>query len=146
MKMIYGGVPVDSMKVKHYEMNTNSATVQPSDLQAGVTCFARGQKVTGTGKAFEFAMYGTGLTNLPFIVPSTINTIQISSAVYPMRTIVPVYDTTFLDFSTPQTIAEATINGVDYPLVVSVQNNILTISCDYTIDIELFYGKDRYIS
>jgi hypothetical protein len=145
MKLIYGGVPYNTTKVNHYEMDTNSATVQPSDMQAGVTCFARGKKVVGTGKAFEFATYGAWMTNAPLIVPTTINVIQISSIVHPIRTIAPVHDTTSFDFSTPQTIAEVVINNVIYPISVSVQNGMLTVFCEHTIDIELFYGKDRYI-
>lgn len=45
MKMYYGGTPIKSLNVKHYEMSTSDATVQPSDLQSGVTCYARGQKL-----------------------------------------------------------------------------------------------------
>ena len=145
MKMIYNGVPMKSMKVNHYEMNTNDCTMVASDLQAGITAVARGQKITGTGKSFEFASYGTCKTNLPVVIPTIINAIQIGSIDYPVKTIVPVYNTTDLDFTMSQTIAEATINGASYPLVVSVQNGMLTVSCDYTIDIQLFYGKDNYI-
>jgi hypothetical protein len=58
---------------------------------------------------------------------------------------VSMYDATFLDFSTPQKIAEVTIDGTIYPLKVSVQNQMLVISCDRTIDVQLFYGKDNYV-
>ena len=145
MKMIYGGVPVNSMKIKHYEMDTNDCTMIASDIQAGVTGVARGQKITGTGKSFEFASYGNSLTNLPIVIPAAINTIQVSSADYPIRTIIPVHDTNLFDFSTPQTIAEAIIDGVAYPLAISVQNGMLTVACDHTIGIQLFYGKDNYV-
>lgn len=144
MKMFYGNTPIKSMKIKHYELNTNSATVTPSDMQSGITCFAKGQKVTGTGKCFEFAMYGSWVTNLPIAIPSMINTVQIGCADYPVRTIVSVHDTKTCDFSAPQTIAEIIVDGEIYPLIVSVQNEMLTITCDHTIRIELFYGKDRY--
>lgn len=145
MKLIYGGVPYNTTKVNHYEVPTNDCDMIASDLQAGKTAVARGQKITGTGKSFEFAMYGNWMTNLPVVIPSIINTIQISSIDYPIRTIIPIHDTNPLDFSAPQTIAEVIIGGETYPLVVSVQNMMMTIACDHTIKIELFYGKDRYI-
>lgn len=145
MKMIYNGTPVKSLNVHHFEQDTNSATVQPSDMQAGTTCFARGKKVTGTGKAFEFAMYGTWVTNLPIVIPTMVNVVQISSIVYPIRMRTPVHDTTNLDFSTPQTIAEANIENEIFPITVFIQDGMLFISCDLQIDIDFFIGKDRYI-
>lgn len=144
MKMMYNGTPIKSLNIKHFEMNTNSATVQPSDLQSGVTCFARGQKVTGTGKSFEFACYGNWTTNLPYIVPATINVVQVGSIDYAIKTVISMYDTYFLDFTTSQKIAEVTIDGVVYPISVSVQNGKLTVFCDQTINIQLFFGKDNY--
>lgn len=145
MSMYYGNTPIKGLRVHHYEMNTNDCTAIPSDLQSGVTCVSKGKKIIGTGKSFEFAMYGEWHTNVPIVVPSTINTIQIGSTDYYIKTTVPVYDTTLLDFSTSQKIAEVVINEVSYPITVSVQNGMLTISCDHTINIQLFYGKDRYI-
>ena len=145
MKMFYGGVPVNSMKVHSYELNSNDCDMIASDLQAGKTAVARGKKIVGTGKSFEFASYGGCVTNLPIAVPSVINAIQISSVSYPIKMTVPVYNTTRLDFSALQTIAEVVIDEMVYPITVSVQNGMLTVFCDYTIDIELFYGKDRYI-
>lgn len=145
MKMFYGNTPIKSLNIKHFEMDTNSATVKSSDLQSGVICYGRGQKITGTGKCFEFASYGKCKTNLPVVVPTIINTIQIGSLDYPVKTIISMYDATFLDFSTSQKIAEVTIDGAVYPLTVSVQHGMLTVSCDHTIDIQLFYGKDNYV-
>jgi hypothetical protein len=133
------------MNIHHFEMDTNDCDMVASDLQAGKTAVAKGKKITGTGKSFEFAFYGTGVTNVPIIIPDSINVIQINSVTYPIKTIISVFDTTLLDFSTPQTIAEADIDGTRCSLTVSVQNNMLTIACEQMIDIELFYGKDRYI-
>ena len=144
MKMIYGGVPVNSLKVRHYEMDTNDCDMIASDLQAGKTAVARGKKIVGTGKSFEFATYGESMTNLPIFVPTTINVIQIGSLVYSIKTNISMYNTSFVDFTSPKQVAEVIIDGVNYPLMVSVQNGMLTISCDKTIDIELFYGKDNY--
>lgn len=145
MKMFYGNVPVNSMKMKHYEMDTNSATVQPSDLQSGVTCYGRGKKITGTGKAFEFAMYGDWKTNLSSPVPSTINVIQVGSLEYSVRMTTSIGKMALLDFANSQKIAEVVVNEVIYPITVSVQNGMLNVSCDETINIQLFYGRDRYI-
>lgn len=145
MKLFYGGVPYNTTKVKHYEISTNDCDMESFDLQTGKTAVAKGKKITGTGKAFEFAFYGAWTTNLPIIIPVEINVIQISSIAYPIKTLVSVYDITSVDFSVPQTIAEAIIDGTNYPIVVSMQSGMLNISCDRTIDIELFYGKDRYV-
>ena len=143
--MIYGGVPVESLKVKHYEMDTNSATVQPSDLQAGVTCFARGQKMTGTGKSFEFAMYGDFEANDDWIVPNSINVIHISCSSYPTQTMVDIVDTLHLDFSQEQTIGKLIADNVEYPINVSVIDNVLSITCDKNATFQVFYGKDNYV-
>ena len=145
MKLMYGGTPVKALNINYFEQDTNDATMIASDLQAGVTCYARGQKVIGTGRCFEFASYGAWMTNVPLVVPSMINVVEINSATYPIRTIIPMRQTTLVDFATSQTIAEVIINGTTHPIIASVQNGMLTISCEQTIDIELFYGKDRYI-
>ena len=77
MKMIYGGVPVNSMKLKHYEISTNDCDMVASDLQAGKTAVAKGRKITGTGKSFEFACYGQLDTNAKRYVPANINVVEI---------------------------------------------------------------------
>ena len=145
MKMIYGGTPVKKVNISHYEMNTNDCTATPSDLQAGVTCVSKGRKITGTGKAFSFAMYGTWLTNESTFVPMNINTIQISSTDYPVRMTAPMNIVRSYDFSTSQEVAEVIIDNVAYPMYVSVQDGKLLVSCEKTINIELFYGKDEYV-
>lgn len=145
MKMMLGNTPVKSLNIHHFEMDTNSATVQPSDLQAGITCFARGQKVTGTGKCFSFATYGGWKTNESDSIPTVINTVQICSVDYPVRMLVSMTDTHFCDFTTPQEIAEITIDGATYPITISVQNGEFFISCEKTVNIQLFIGKDEYI-
>lgn len=144
MKMIYNGTPVESMKIKHYEMDTNSATVQPSDLQAGITCFARGKKVTGTGKAFEFATYGVSQTNVPEYVPVLINVIEITSLDYPIKSLIAFRDMRNIDFSTEQTIGIVTIDNVEYPITAKIDGVIMTFNCDKTITLQSFYGKDNY--
>ena len=145
MKMIYNGTPMKSLNVKHYEMNTNDCTMVASDLQVGVTAVARGQKIIGTGKTFSFASYGTWSTNFPDFIPDSINTIQIGSTQYPIRMTVLFQDMKNHDFTKLQKMAEVTIDGVIYPIFVSVIDGIFDIVCDKTIDIELFCGKDEYI-
>lgn len=83
MKMIYNGTPIKSLNIKRYEMNTNDATLKASDMQVGVTAYAKGKKVTGTGKSFEFAYYGGFETNSINYVPNMINVIEIASVNYP---------------------------------------------------------------
>lgn len=145
MKMMYGNVPIKSLNVKHYEMSTSDATAQSSDLQAGMTCYARGQRVTGSGKAFSFATYGQWRTNESDIVPEIINVVHIGSTDYPIRMTARMEDMVFYDFSIPQEVAEVIINEVAYPITVSVQDGEFLVACEHTIDIELFFGKDRHI-
>ena len=145
MKMIYGGVPVDSMKVKHYEMDTNSADVQPSDMQAGVTAYARGQKITGTGKAFEFATYGKIYTNSPLFSPTVVNIVKISCLDYPIKSSIGLNVMKDTDFSSEKTIGYVVIDKIEYPITMQVNGVILTFSCEKTIELQYFYGKDLYV-
>lgn len=141
MKMYLGNTAVNSMKVG---TNTDDATLVASDLQSGVSGYARGKKVIGTGKAFSFASYGTGYTNVPIVIPNTINTIYIGSLQYPTRMIIGMNDMFSIDFSASNNVAEITIDGIVYPITMSVQNGMLTLACDKTINIEMFYGRDEY--
>lgn len=145
MKLIYGGVPYNTTKVKHFEMDTNSATVQPSDMQAGVTCFARGAKVTGTGKSFEFACYGDTMTNMPEFIPTLINVVEISSTEYPIKSLIPFIEMIDVDFSIEQSIGTVVVNGTEYPITLTVQGNVLTFNCEQTVSLQFFYGRDNYI-
>lgn len=145
MKMMYNGTQIKSLNVKHYEMDTNSATVQSSDLQAGVTCFARGKKITGTGKAFEFAQYGDLPTNSMRYVPSNINIVEVASSEYPVKLNIELGLMKNTDFSSEKNIATVIIDGIEYNLKASVVSNFLKISCDKTILLQVFYGKDCYV-
>lgn len=40
------------------EPNTYDADITPENMQRGMTAYAKGKKIVGTGKAFEFAYYG----------------------------------------------------------------------------------------
>lgn len=41
------------------EPNSYQTNIKPEDMQCGSTCVSKGEIVTGTGRAFEFAKYGT---------------------------------------------------------------------------------------
>jgi hypothetical protein len=138
MKMFYNGTPIKSLNIKHYEVSTNDCTAIPSDLQSGVTCVAKGKKITGTGKSFSFASYGRWTTNISNFIPMDINTIQIGSMDYPVRMTVSINDSHSCDFSTPQEVAEVIVDGTAYPMTVSVQNGEFLVTCEKTISIQLF--------
>ena len=145
MKMMYNGIPIKSLNIKHFEVSTNDATLRESDMQTGVTAYARGRKVVGTGKAFEFANYGGLVTNTDRFVPNDINVIEISSINYPIKSNFELQSMKNIDFSNTQNIATVVIDGNEYDLIVSVKSNTLTISCDKTIELQVFYGKDNYV-
>lgn len=142
MKLMLGGTPVKKMMIHN---DTMDATMVASDMQAGVTAYANGQKITGTGKSFEFANYGKIETNLSRYVPSDINIIEIASSEYPIKLTIDLGDMKGIDFSNSQNVAIANIDGVNYDINVSVISNILKISCDKTFYVQVFYGKDNYV-
>ena len=145
MKMFLGNTPVNSLNVHHFEMNTNDATVFASDLQAGVTCYARGQKITGTGKCFEFATYGSIQTNMAEYIPSPINVIEVASLDYPIKNFIALNKMESTDFSTEQTIGIVLVDNVEYPITVSIDGYFLTLNCEKTITLQVFLGKDNYV-
>lgn len=145
MKMCLGKTPINNLHIVKHDVSTNDATVMPSDIQAGMTCYARGKKVTGTGKSFEFAKYGTAYTNFPIPVNSIINVIEISSTTYPIIMAGRLTDINNMDFSVVQEVGTVIIDGTSYAISAVVENNILTISCDKSISLEVFFGKDNYV-
>lgn len=145
MKMYLGNTPINSLNIKHYEMDTNSATVQPSDLQAGVTCYGRGKKITGTGKSFEFAFYGESKTNSSIYIPTDINVIEIASTTHPIQLSIELNTMRDKNFSEVQTLGNIVANSTIHPITVQVTNNIMKISCNETVNLQLFYGKDNYV-
>lgn len=142
MKLMKGNTPVKKTMIHN---DTQDATMVASDLQAGVTAYAGGQKITGTGKSFEFARYGTFRTNIGLYVPNMINVIEISSLEYPIKHTIKLTNIKNIDFSTTQQIALVTIDNVEYALTARVSSNIFTVTCDKTINLEIFYGRDNYV-
>lgn len=144
MKLMYGNVPVKSLNIHSYELNTNDCDMVASDLQAGKTAVARGQKIVGTGKSFEFAYYGAIETNFPIYIPNNINVIEVASMYYPIQLSIALSDMKDIDFTIIQTVCDVVIDGVVYPLTIQASNNILTATCDKDIKLQVFYGKDNY--
>lgn len=145
MKMLLGNTPVNSLNIHHFEMNTNDCTMVASDLQAGVTAVARGQKITGTGKSFEFAYYGQIETNFPQYIPHNINIVEISSVNNPVQLTVALSQMKNIDFTIEQIIGTVIVNGTEYDISIQAVDNILTLSCEQNISLQIFYGKDNYI-
>lgn len=142
MKLMLGGTPVKKMMIHN---DTMDATMVASDLQAGVTAYANGQKITGTGKSFEFAQYGKFKTNFPIILYGDINIIEIASTEYPIRHIVELDNMKNVNFNEGQSVANVVVDSTEYPIATVISNGILTLQCKQTFNIQVFYGKDNYV-
>lgn len=141
MKLMLGGTSVKKMMIHN---DTMDATMVASDMQAGVTAYANGQKITGTGKSFEFANYGAIKTNTSRYIPNNINVIELASSEYPIKLTLELDAMKNTDFSNKQ-VAIVNIDGTDYDLTVNAGSNLLNIVCDKTFTLQLFYGKDNYV-
>lgn len=144
MKLMYGNVPVKALNINYFEQDTNDCDMIASDLQAGKTAVARGQKIVGTGKSFEFASYGSFATNNLDYVPTNINVIHIFSLTSPFQLAISLNDMKHCDFSVPTEVGNIFVDGISYPIYVSVNDNLISITCEQTIELEVFYGKDNY--
>lgn len=142
MKMYLGDVPVKSL---YTHTDTDEGNITAPDMQSGMIAFAKGVKLTGTGKAFAFASYGQISTNKALPVPSIINFIEVSSLTYPVKTNIALSSMKNTDFSTIQKIGAVTINGTAYDITAQVSNNMLTVGCSKDIDLEVFYGRDEHV-
>lgn len=142
MKMYLGDVPV---KALYTHTDTDEGNITAPDMQSGMIAFAKGVKLTGTGKAFAFASYGQISTNKALPVPSIINFIEVSSLTYPVKTNIALSSMKNTDFSTIQKIGAVTINGTAYDITAQVSNNMLTVGCSKDIDLEVFYGRDEHV-
>lgn len=142
MKMYLGDVPV---KALYTHTDTDEGNITAPDMQSGMIAFAKGVKLTGTGKAFAFASYGQISTNKALPVPSIINFIEVSSLTYPVKTNIALSSMKNTDFSTIQKIGAVTINGTAYDITAQVSNNMLTVGCSKDINLEVFYGRDEHV-
>lgn len=145
MKMFYGNIPVNSMKIKHYEMNTNDSNLKPSDMQTGKIAYGKGKRIVGTGKAFEFAIYGDTTTTSMFPIPNLLNTLSITSSEYFVQMNDRIFDLQEKDFTVEQEIGKVIIEDVQYPIKVIFLDNMLKFTCDKTVSLQFFCGRDNYI-
>lgn len=145
MKLCLGSTPVKSLNIRKLDVDTNDATIVASDMQSGSIAYAKGQKVTGTGKAFAFASYGNLKTNVAIPVPNAINAIEISSLDYPVQMLVALSEMKSVDFTIENTIANAMVNGETCPITAQVADGNLTLGCSQSISLQVFYGKDEHV-
>lgn len=142
MKMYLGDVPV---KALYTHTDTDEGDITAPDMQSGMIAFAKGVKLTGTGKAFAFVSYGQMSTNKAWPVPSIINIIEVSSLTYPVKTNIALSSMKNTNFSTIQKIGAVTINGTAYDITAQVSNNMLTVGCSKDIGLEVFCGRDEHV-
>ena len=145
MKLCLGSTPVKSLNIRKLDVDTNDATIVASDMQSGSIAYAKGQKVTGTGKAFAFASYGKYPTNFAIPVPGMINVIEIGCMSHAFQTNVDVNQMKDLDFSIEQELGNIVIDGVNCPITSLVENNTLTLNCSQSVELLVFYGKDDHV-
>lgn len=145
MKLCIGSTPVSSLHIRKLDIDTNDADIVPSDMNAGSTAYARGQKITGTGKCFSFATYGTFSSNGSIPIPVTsINTVVLCSDVYFVKMSTTMLNFKEYDFSVDNEIATITVNGTNYPISMKIDNGNLVLTCSENVSIEAFFGKDDH--
>lgn len=142
MKLSIGDTVLKSVMV---HTDSDDATLVASALQSGLSGYAGGQKVVGTGKAFAFAFYGRVFSNDVIPIPiSDINTISIASDTNSIRMTDSIVNFREFDFSTAKSVAVVTVNSVDCDVTVQVSNNTVTFTCSQNVGLQIVLGKDDY--
>lgn len=142
MKMYLGDVPV---KALYTHTDTDEGNITAPDMQSGMIAFAKGVKLTGTGKAFAYAMYGSCSSNASMPIPvSSLNTIVISCASYAVKMTGEIIDLGKNNYTTARAVANVTIDGKNYPITVKIASNTLTIACGKTVTLQVLFGKDNH--
>lgn len=142
MKMYLGDVPV---KALYTHTDTDDADLVSSDMHSGKTAYVKGRKITGTGKAFVYAIYGSCPSNTSMPIPvSSLNTIVISCASYAVKMTGGIVDLGKNNYTTARAVANVTIDGTNYPITVKIASNTLTIACGKTVTLQVLFGKDDH--
>lgn len=145
MKLCLGSTPVKSLNIRKLDVDTNDATIVASDMQSGSIAYAKGQKVTGTGKAFAFASYGKHPTNFAIPVPGMINVIEIGCMSNAFQMTLGVNQMKDVDFSIEQELGNLIVDGVNCPITSIIENGNLTLNCSQSVELLVFYGKDDHV-
>lgn len=142
MKMYLGDVPV---KALYTHTDTDDADLVSSDMHIGKTAYVKGRKITGTGRSFAYAMYGSCSSNASMPIPvSSLNTILISCASYAVKMTDVIIDLGKNNYTTARAVANVTIDGTNYPITVKIASNTLTIACGKTVTLQVLFGKDDH--
>ena len=142
MKLMLGNTPVKKMMIHN---DTQDATIQPSCIQVGEIGYARGQKIIGTGKAFAYSLYGNIMTNITYPAIHKINTVIISSSLYPIKMNISIIEIQNSEDVSNLTVGTISIDGTDYPITLTINDNGFKFNCEKTMKLQGFCGKDEYI-
>lgn len=140
------------------EPNSYQTTITPADMQMGMTAVSKGKVITGTGKAFEFASYGSRVISpiidkngierqgTPFDYDSTTNVIFVAPT---MDGNVILQDQYLVNLSenTETIIASDNTTGGDLRVYYDGERLIiyLTQPTDELTILRFFIGKDNHI-